>query len=235
MAKKTEIRLENNETVSAISVEADSEKWIFLCHGFADSKERSMLPLAEKLNSKGFNTVVFDFRGNGESSKEFGEANLTTRIEDLNAVIDHYNPETCIVYGTSFGAKTAFHSVAGRKDVDLLVTKAPVTYNKIMDKFRKVIDAEGEAEFYGKTFDKRFYKDFDQYSFDSVIDKLDVPVAIFHGADDTTVHPEHSFKAAESLEPDVMLQKFAGEKHSFSDTGKEKLIEKMVSWINTEL
>ena len=235
MREKHDIELSADEQVSTIHLRSDSDRWIFLCHGFADTKERSMLPLAEKLNEKGFNTVVFDFRGNGESSREFSESNLSTRTEDLNSVIDHFDPENIIVYGTSFGAKTGFHTVAERNDVDLLITKAPVTYNKIMDKFRKVIEKEGEAEFYGKTFDKRFYEDLDKYSFQEVVENIDIPVAIFHGAEDTTVHPENSFKAAQELEPDVMLQKFSGEKHSFSDNATKKMVEKVVDWIESEL
>jgi dipeptidyl aminopeptidase/acylaminoacyl peptidase len=224
----------DEERISAIHLPDESEKWIFICHGFADSKERSMLPLAEKFNDKGFNCVVFDFRGNGESSREFAEANLSTRIKDLKAVIKHFNPEKSVIYGTSFGAKVSLHTIAQTDLANMLVTKAPVTYNPIMDKFRKVIEEDGEAEFYGKTFDMRFYEDLDSYSFEDAAEKIDIPIAMFHGSEDTTVHPENTFRAAQQIDSDVMVQKMKGEKHSFTDKATEEMVEKTVSWIRAE-
>lgn len=223
----------DDEQISAVNMSSKSEKWIFFCHGFADTKERSMQPLAEKFNDRGFNTVVFDFRGNGESSREFGEATLTSRIEDLETVIEYFDPNTCFVYGTSFGAKVAYHSASKNGHINAIITKAPVTYNKIMDKFRKVIEEKGEAEFYGKKFDQRFFDDLDSYSFDDITENLDIPVAIFHGSEDTTVHPEFSFKAAEKLENEVSLHKMKGEKHSFSDEATERMIDLSVAWLNS--
>lgn len=221
----------DDEKVSAFHMPEGSEKWIFFCHGFADTKERSMKPLAEEFNDRGFNTVVFDFRGNGESSRKFRDATLSTRIEDLEAVINHFDPEKCFVYGTSFGAKVAFHTAAKNDLVDSLVVKAPVTYNKIMGKFREVMKEKGEAEFYGKKFGKKFFDDLDSYSFENVEDKLDVPTAVFHGGSDTTVHPEKTLEAAKKLNVELQIRKIRGEKHSFSDKAEEKLVKEAIRWL----
>jgi len=99
---------------------------------------------------------------------------------------------------------------------EAVIGRAPVTYNTIMDKYKAVVQNKGKFTHHpGATIDQRFYDDFEKHTFDQVIAKLDVPVAIFHGADDTTVHPEHSFKAAESLETDVMIQKLGGKNIHF--------------------
>jgi len=230
--KKHSIKLEDEE-ISAVHTSGNSEKWMFFCHGFADTKERSMQPLAKKFNERGFNTVVFDFRGNGESSREFQEATLTSRIEDLNAVIDYFGPEKCFVYGTSFGAKVALHTAVENDQIDVLVTKAPVTYNQIMDKFRKIVEEQGEAEFYDKKFGQKFFDDLDSYSFEKVIEKLEVPTAIFHGSDDTTVHLENSIEALKGFETESCLYKMKGEEHSFSEKSEERLIELSVAWIES--
>lgn len=230
--KKHSISIDEEE-ISAVHIPDESEEWVFLCHGFADTKERSMLPLAKMFKERGFNAVVFDFRGNGESSRDFREATLTSRIEDLRTVIDFFDPGRCFIYGTSFGAKVTYHAASTMDGIDAIVTKAPVTYNEIMDKFRKVVEEKGEAEFYGKKFDQSFFDDLDGYGFEDVVRDLDVPVAIFHGGEDTTVHPRYSFRAAEELHTDLSLNMFEGQEHSFTDEATERMVEISVTWLNS--
>jgi pimeloyl-ACP methyl ester carboxylesterase len=231
MIEKHFIEVENGEGIAAIHHEADSDKWFFICHGFGGNKERQTEYL-EPLAEQGYNAVVIDFRGNGEADGEFIEQDLSSRIKDLEAAVNYFEPDETILFGTSFGGKVVFHA-ATELEVDAVVTKAPVTYNEIMDKFRAAVKNKGEFEYIpDKPIDQRFFDEFDKYSFDDVKESLDIPVAIFHGAADTTVHPEHSFTAAESLETDVMLQKLKGEKHSFSEDAEEQMINQMISWLN---
>lgn len=226
---ETKIEVENREKVDIVNAKADSDKWFFVCHGFGGHKDRQLKYL--ELAEEGFNVVGFSFRGNGDSDGKFIEQNLSTRIEDLKAVVRHFEPEETILLGTSFGAKVALHS-ANELDADGVVVKSPVTYNEIMDKFREAVENKGRFEFIeGKPIDERFFENFDNYSFDGLVDEINVPVAIFHGADDTTVHPEYSFEAAEKLETSVMLEKLEGEEHSFSEEGKDYMLSQMVSWL----
>jgi pimeloyl-ACP methyl ester carboxylesterase len=234
MTTKHRIPVNENEDVSAVHHEADSDKWIFFCHGFGSNKKGSYIPRSEKLQENGWNAVRFDFRGNGESDGEFIEQNLSTRIEDLGSVIDHFDPESCVVFGSSFGGKVAFHFAAEDKRVEAVIGKAPVTYNDIMSKFRAVIDNKGRFEYIeGKPINERFFEDFDQYSFSDVAESLNVAVAIFHGGADTTVHPKKSFQAAQELSTSVSLHKLKVEKHSFSDEAEEFMLSQMVSWLDS--
>ncbi|MEF8880813.1 MAG: prolyl oligopeptidase family serine peptidase, partial [Candidatus Nanohaloarchaea archaeon] len=181
---------------------------------------------------KGFNVVTFSFRGNGESDGDFIEQNLSSKIKDLEAIIKYFKPDRTILFGTSFGGKVAFHA-AKDLDVDAVIGKAPVTYNEIMDKFREAVENKGKFEYIpGKPIDERFFEDLDSYNFDRLADKLDIPVAIFQGADDTTVHPGSSFRAAEELKGDVLLEKLKGEKHSFSKEAKSYMFSQMVDWLD---
>ena len=224
------IELEDGESLDIGYSEADSDKWIFVCHGFGGNKDRQLKYL--ELADEDFNVVGLSFRGNGDSDGEFIDQNLSSRIKDLKAVVQHFDPEETILFGTSFGAKVALHS-AEELNADAVVVKSPVTYNEIMDKFREAVENKGQFEFIeGKPIDERFFEDFDKYSFDDLVDEIDVPVAIFHGSNDTTVHPEYSFKAAEKPDTSVMLEVLEGEKHSFSEEGKDYMLSQMVSWLH---
>lgn len=229
--EKQSIEVEDGEKIAVTHRKSDSDRWLFVCHGFGGNRKRQKeyLQLAEE----GWNTVTLSFRGNGESDGDFIDQDLSSRINDLKTAVDHFEPEKTVLFGTSFGGKAVFHA-AEDLEVDGVIGKAPVTYGEIMNKFREVVKEKGEFEYIdGKPIDQRFFDDFDSYGFDELADNLDVPVAIFHGNEDTTVHPRYSFRAAQELQNDVMVQKFAGEEHSFSETGKEKLLNGISSWLET--
>lgn len=225
------IEIENGEKVAAAHHEASSNKWLFLCHGFGGNKDRGNKGRAEAFNEIGWNTVRLDFRGNGESDGEFIEQDLSSRIEDLEAAIEYFRPGKCVLFGTSFGGKVVFHT-AIQRDVGGVIGKAPVTYNRIMDKFRSVIDKKGTFEYIdGKPIDERFIKDLDTYSFSDVEDQLEAPVFMSHGAADQTVHIENSVEALKNLDVDVEFQKLRGVKHSYTDEGKRKMNSAVKAWL----
>ncbi len=233
MPEKHFIGLGKDDEIAAIQEKAGTDRWIFVCHGFGGNKQRQSEYL--ELADRGFNVVAFDFRGNGESSGDFIRQDLSSRIEDLETVVDHFSPSSYALFGTSFGGKVAFQASPGL-NADAVIGKAPVTYNSIMDKFRNAVENKEEFEYIdGKPIDRRFFEDFDRYSFQDVTGELEIPVAIFHGSADTTVHPENSFRAAKELEVDVTLYRLKDEKHSFSDSGKRKLFDALADWLNREL
>lgn len=232
MTKTHFIEVENGEEVAVTHAEVDSERYLFICHGFGGNKERQSEYL-EPAVENGFNAVTVDFRGNGEADGDFIDQNLSSRIQDLKAAIEYFDPEEVFLFGTSFGGKVVFHTAAEIKP-EAVIGKAPVTYNSIMSKFREVVEEKGRFEYIdGKPIDKSFFKNMDNYSFTDAAEKIECPVAIFHGSADTTVHPENSFRAAQEIDTDVMVQKFKGEKHSFSEKGKEKLFKRMFNWLNS--
>lgn len=233
MISNHEIETEEGQKISAVHHEAESDKWMFLCHGFGGNKEGNIRKRSQELQKNGWNTVRFDFRGNGESEGDFINQDLSSRILDLKTVVDYFSADKCVVFGSSFGGKVVFHFAKQDNRAVAVIGKAPVTYNGIMSKFRSVVDNKGEYEYIdGKPIDKKFFKDFENYRFEKVAECLDIPVAIFHGSADTTVHAENSFKAAKDLNTSVSLFKLKGEKHSFSDNGEIFMKNEMVSWLN---
>ena len=233
MTEKQFIEVENGEEVAAVHHKASSNKWIFLCHGFGGNKDRGNKDRAEAYNEARWNAVRLDFRGNGESDGDFIEQDLSSRIKDLEAVINHFSPGKTVLFGTSFGGKVVFHT-ANKNNVDGVIGKAPVTYNKIMDKFKAVIEEKGVFEYIdGKPIDERFIEDLEAYSFSEVENELDIPVFISHGAADQTVHIEHSINAVKNLDVDVEFQKLKGVKHSYSNGGKRKINSSVKAWLSS--
>lgn len=223
----------NNQKIEGIVHQSQTDKWIFFCHGFGSNKKGSYEERCNFLQrEKDYNCVRFDFRGNGESEGEFINANLSSRIEDLRAVIDYFDPESCIVFGSSFGGKVAFHAALEDERIRKVIGKAPVTYNSIMDKFRSAVENKGKFEYIeGKPIDTSFFEDFDKFSFKDVEDNLEIPVLIVHGGADTTVKLENSLKAVENVDFDMRLLKLEGEKHKFSTEGENKMLEEIKSFV----
>lgn len=231
MTSKYFLEVESGEELSAVHHETDSDEWIFFCHGYGSDKEGSYEERAKRAVEEGYNAVRFDFRGNGESDGDFIDQSLSSRIRDLEACIEFFEPEEIFLFGMSFGGKVVFHA-AENLNIEALVLKSPVTYNSIMDKFRGVVEEKGTYTHFGdKTIDKRFFEDFDTYSFDDVAQGLECPVAIFHGGADTTVHFENSAEAVNAFKTDALLYKLEGEEHSMSERGEEKLKDMMFAWL----
>jgi alpha-beta hydrolase superfamily lysophospholipase len=232
MTSKHSVEVEDGEEVSAVHHSADSDKWIFFCHGYGSDKEGSYEERAKRAVEEGYNAVRFDFRGNGESDGDFIDQSLSSRIADLEACINFFEPEKIYLFGMSFGGKVVSHATE-EMDIEALILKSPVTYNSIMDKFREVVEEKGTYTHFGdKTIDERFFEDFDTYSFEEVTSGLGVPVAVFHGGADTTVHFENSAEAVKAFETEALLYKLEGEGHSMSDGGEKKLKDMMFAWLD---
>jgi pimeloyl-ACP methyl ester carboxylesterase len=233
MAEETFIEVENEEEIAASHRKADSEDWIFFCHGYGSDKEGSYEKRAQRAAEEGFNAVRLTFRGNGKSDGEFIDQTLSSRIEDLKAAIDFFKPENIFLFGMSFGGKVVLHA-AEELEVESIVFKSPVLYNDEMNKFRDVVEEKGTyTHFDDKTIDERFFQDFDNFSFEEAVDSLDFPVAIFHGGDDSTVKFKDSANAVKEMDTEALLRKFKGETHFMSDEAEQKLLDEMFFWLKT--
>jgi len=234
MTEEHSIEVEDGESVAAVHHKADSSNWIFFCHGFGSNKQGSYEIRCGKAVKEGYNAVRFDFRGNGESDGYFIDQGLSSKIKDLETVIEYFAPEKYSVFGSSFGGKVALHHAAGSQDVEAVIGRAPVTYNSIMSKYRAVVEEKGIFQHHeGATIDERFFEDLDKYRFDEMTKRFSCPVAIFHGGSDSTVHFKNTAKAVKKLETDTLVQKFEDEKHSFSEKAEERMLEQLFNWLET--
>ncbi len=224
----------DGQTIAAVHHPHESDRWIFFCHGFLSDKSGSYESRCRRAVEEGYNAVRFDFRGSGESDGAFIDSTLTTRIDDLRAVIEHFAPPSYVLFGSSFGAKTAFHMASDASRLDALIARSPVTYNRAFDSYRDTVNTAGHIRYDAShAIDERFFEDFETYEFDTVGEKLDVPVALFHGAKDTSVPISDSFEAAMALNTDVYFTKYVDEGHRFSAVAERRMREQVFGWLTS--
>jgi pimeloyl-ACP methyl ester carboxylesterase len=207
----------DGEDLVAVHHEADADRWLVFSHGFLSDKSGSYEGRCERAVAEGYQAVRFDHRGCGESDRSFADQTLTARLADLDAVLDHFDPDRCVLFGSSFGGRVAFHGGTDDERVDAVVARAPLT-----------VTDSGVFETYA---DEEFLAAFDRHPFSAVERDLDVPVAIFHGRADDTIDPADSRAAAGALDTDVLLQQYAGEGHNFSRDTERRMREQLFDWL----
>ncbi|OIB57249.1 alpha/beta hydrolase family protein [Natrialba sp. SSL1] len=226
------------ESVAAVHHEAPSDDWLVFCHGLRSDKSGSYEQRCQRAVDEGYNAVRFDCRGCGESDRDFVDHSLSTRLSDLQAVLDSVlqddrnNNGSLTLFDSSFGGAVALHTAATDDRIDAVATRAPVTDISTFDRYRTQVEREGVLEFdSGERLDERFFDDLDRYPFADVAATLDVPVAIFHGSADDSVPVADSLDAAGVLETDVFVQVFEGEGHSFSREAEARLRGLLFAWL----
>jgi pimeloyl-ACP methyl ester carboxylesterase len=230
------IPVEGGESVVAVHHEAASTRWFVCCHGFLSDKSGSYEERCERAVEEGYEAVRFDFRGCGESDGAFVDQTLGDKLDDLSAVLAYFDPDTVALFGSSLGGAVALHATPREERVVAVVTRAPVTYTRALDGYRGDVEREGRHEFEdGRRIDGRFFADLDGRPFGAVADAIDVPVAVFHGADDRSVAVADSFEAVQSLSGDVLLERFAGEGHRFSERTESEMRRRLFDWLATKL
>ena len=230
------IPTESGEELAAVHHEPASstrDAWVVFCHGFVSDKSGSYEGRCRRAVEEGYHAVRFDFRGCGDSDGSFVEQTLSSKVADLEAVLRHFDAPAYVLFGSSFGAKTAFHAAVDTdRRIEAVVGRAPVTYNRTFDDRRAHVERHGEFVYdTGHAIDGRFFDDFERYPFGEVTSRLDVPVALFHGAPDDSVAVGDSFEAARAFDADVMLQVFEGEGHRFSRSAESRLRRQVFDWL----
>ena len=107
---------------------------IVMCHPLGEEKlwaERTFVAFAREASAAGFTVLRFDFRGEGNSDREFHQSDFHSRIEDaeyaiaaLRGRVPHISEVALL--GLRFGACVAAATAARRTDVSQLLLWDPV-------------------------------------------------------------------------------------------------------------
>jgi pimeloyl-ACP methyl ester carboxylesterase len=224
----------DDEAVAAVHHPADGEAWLLFCHGFQSDKAGSYEERCERAVTEGYDAVRFDFRGCGEADGTFRDQDLSDKLADLRAVVERFGPDRYALFGSSFGGKVALHHAAATDRVWAVAARAPVTMNEAFEEYRRTVEREGHVQLDGgRAIDAGFFETFADHPFEAVVEGLDCPVAVVHGADDAAVPVEHTFRAARRLRTDVLVEKVAGEGHRFSRSAEAALRDRVFDWLAT--
>lgn len=222
----------DGDSVIGVHHEATGDRWLVCCHGFLSDKSGSYEGRCECAVAAGYDAVRFDFRGCGESGGEFRDQTLSDKLADLHAVVEHVDPDSYVLFGSSFGGKVALHAATTDDRVTAVATRAPVTYNRAFDEYRTTVERDGVLTFDDdRTIDADFFEDLVTHDFEAAARAIGVPVAIVHGRDDDTVPIGDSFEAASVLETDVLIEAVAGEGHRFSAPAEDRLRRRLFEWL----
>jgi len=232
--ERRELEIGDGEHVSAVFEGPDdgADTTVVFGHGFGSDKAGSYERRAEIVADEGLAAARFDFRGNNESSRAFGDADLSSRIADLRRVLDAVDTERVGIYGSSFGGLVTIHTAARDDRVDAIALRAPVTYLSELDDMRNEIEETGRyTQLPGKHVGPAFIEDVDGYDTAAIIEDITVSTLIMHGEDDDVVDPGSSRRFFEALSCEKQYVLIPDEGHRFSDVEDERAVRMACAWV----
>lgn len=130
-----------------ISKNKEKNPGVIFFHG-SGSSEKNWLPIAEILQTKGFTTLTFNFRGHANPDT-LQNVTAYDGISDGLAAYDFFikqkkvDPDRIGICGSSFGAVVATHVIEKRK-VKSVLLRAPALYkeNMMIKKMGKILADE---------------------------------------------------------------------------------------------
>ncbi|MEO1486997.1 MAG: alpha/beta fold hydrolase [Bacteroidota bacterium] len=165
--------------------QANSNKLILYFHGNAGDLSRWGL-VAEELLPLGYNVLIMDYRSYGKSTGSLSEKALQQDAQLFyDWAINHYTPEEIVVYGRSLGGNIATY-VASQNPVNQLILETPF--------FNLADVAQARFPFLPLKSLLRYKMRSDEF-----IQKVDVPITIFHGTADRVVAYESGKKLFDSI------------------------------------
>lgn len=206
---------------------------VIVCHGFTGSKEGGggALAMADGLARCGFDTLLFDFTGCGESEGLWEEISLSRQVEDLAAVVGWARMggyRRIILNGRSFGGATVLAYAAGDPRIAAVCTWAAVARPLRLfggsAEEEIVPDGPGEKEL---TFDDgsgslrlrgSFFRDLQRYNLPgSTAGITPRPLLLVHGTADEIVPVDEARLLFGAAGEPKQLALIEGADHRFSD------------------
>lgn len=215
-------------------------------HGFAvDGVEsgRHFLTLASDLAKRGIAGYLFDYRGSGYSDGKFEEMTFDSEVADLNSVIDLSKSQQggvpIVVWGESFGAAVAAHTICQRRDVSLVVlwSLSAELHRRYVERFGEQIARQGFAYASGNRVTSGFLDSLLGLDTYEAIGMIEGPTLLVHGdADDVASH-ELSIRAHEAAPNTTSLAIIPEGNHGFEaqDAQFDRARQVSLEWLEANL
>lgn len=206
---------------------------MIICHGFTGSKEGGggALAMADELAERGFDSLLFDFTGCGESEGLWEEITLSRQVEDLGAVVEWAQKKgyrRIVLNGRSFGGATVLAYAAGDPRIAAVCTWAAVAWPLQLfrgfaveefapggpaEKEITLDDGSGSLRLRG-----RFFQDLQRYNLPGCAAGISPrPLLLIHGTADEVVPVADARLLFEAAGEPKQLALIEGADHRFGD------------------
>lgn len=226
----------------------DMPPLIVVCHGFSGNKESggTAVAMANELAPLGFDTLLFDFTGCGESEGPWEEITLSRQIEDLGSVVDWVRSRgyrRIILNGRSFGGATVLAYAAVDRQIDAVCTWAAVArpFELFGGFIGKEVKLDGPADEKIKLpagggsayLRRRFFQDLQGYNLPECAARIAPrPLLLFHGTADKVVPISDAHLLFDAAAEPKELAVIEGADHGFSEH-REQVWERFFRWLGT--
>ncbi|NLA10742.1 MAG: alpha/beta hydrolase [Firmicutes bacterium] len=228
---------------------ADGVPLVIVCHGFTGSKEGGggAVAMADGLAGRGFDTLLFDFTGCGESGGLWEEITLSRQVEDLGAAVRWARErgyERIILNGRSFGGATVLAYAAGDRQIAAVCTWAAVARPRQLFSGFAEMDTERHGPAGGKILlndgsgslclQRQFFEDLQSYDLAGCAARISPrPLLLIHGSADEVVPVAAAQLLFDAAGEPKQLALIEGADHRFSDHRKQ-VWELFFNWLERD-
>jgi fermentation-respiration switch protein FrsA (DUF1100 family) len=192
----------DRETINALYYDKKSTRVIVYFHGNSGNCARWQ-SVARNLSERyAVNVLLIDYREYGKSTGTLSEKGL---YYDADAAYEYcisrgFTGKNIVVYGRSIGTAIAV-DLAARKSIGALVLESPFSNMRTLAR-EKIPSLSPGFKF--------------EFQFDSIdkIDKINAPILIFHGTEDTLIPISHSRALYEKTGKRAQLVEIQGAGHN---------------------
>ncbi|MBQ8159421.1 MAG: alpha/beta hydrolase [Clostridia bacterium] len=208
----------------AIITDPESHSWVLAVHGYRSSRA-SMRALASYYGLRGYNTLIPDLRGCGESEGEYVGMGWPDRLDMLGWIrwITEKDPEASIVlHGISMGGATVMMTAGEMLPEQVKAIVEDCGYTSVWD----IFEDEMAYLFHLPAFpmlyvassiaSNRAGYSFTEASSLHQIAKAQVPVLFIHGSEDNFVHTDMVYKVYDACPTEKQLLVVDGAGHGNS-------------------
>ncbi len=229
IVEKFQIKSGDHEIAGVLSLPEGSGPFpcAILSHGLVSSKESSKyIYLSEHFCAMGIAACRFDYHGCGESGGDLSRTTLTTRIGDLEAVLEHVSSHPLIgsgrigALGSSFGGATTLVEAARNKSIRCVALWA-TPY---------LLDEKEDTSISGITLERSIYTDFATYDLLHEAQKVSRGIVVHGEMDEVVPCGEGKAIYARLMEPKKFLL-IEGADHTFTDQShRDRAAEASLDW-----
>lgn len=237
------LRREGKPDLAYVYSEGDADKpLVVFCGGYrSDMGGTKAIYLEEQCRMRGQAYLRFDYSGHGDSEGEFEDGTIGDWAADALAVLDHVNPKSVILVGSSMGGWMALLIAKARPDMVKALVGIAAAPDFTEDMFAR-LDDEQRAEMMAKGFVKvpndysdepyhysrQFYEEAKAHLVLGSKNEVSYPIRLVHGKQDVDVPWALAEKTKASYQGDVEIIYVEDGDHRLSRPQDLELIDSVV-------